>query len=252
MATNLESDSQSLGKSSTKKTDNSSDLKNFIEPSISIQSLVQIDLLRNGLKSGPLLLQKDTTETVENAKTNSKTLKPNLDIIPTLSNQLNYKLLIGNKNKIIFKYFFVLDLNTFYFQFCKLNKKQPLYAIKLANIPADWTNSDLEQLTLEININEPTKKVEIPYIRKQPAPNYLPRRHFTRFLNSRALFDRVYRHFVRVLFYEWNVGGDEKTGDHKESQKYFEKERTCDLKDNKLKIVLRFKVGFLFKKKYYT
>ncbi len=253
MAFNLESDSQTLGKSSTKKSETVSEFQNYADPSISIQGLVHNDLLRNGLKSGPLLLQKDSTETPENSKAASKAPKPNLDIIPTLNNQLNYKLLIGNKNKIIFKYFLVLDMNTFYFEFCKMNKQQPLYAVKLVNVPANWTKSDLEQITLEIKVNETTKREEVSCLRKQrnklPTPvytNYLPRRHISRFLNSRALFDRIYRHFARVLFYEWNAGG-EKASDHKEPQKYFEKERTCELKDNKLKIVLKFRVSYLRK-----
>ena len=34
----------------------------------------------------------------------------------------------------------------------------------------------------------------------------------------------------------------------KEPQKYFERERTCELKDNKLKIVLKFRVGLYYHK----
>lgn len=203
-------------------------------------------MLRNGLKSGPLLLQKELNEPVETK--NPKVTKPNLDTIPTLSNQLQYKILTGNKNKIIFKYFLVLDLNTFYFEFCKMNKMQPLYSVKLVNIPPNWTSGDLEQFTIEIKINDsPNKSNTFPTLRKpkvkQPTPiyiNYLPKRKTAKFLNSRAIFDRIYRHFARVLNYEWNV--NEKPPE-KEPQKYFDKERTCEINDNQLKIVLKFKVS---------
>lgn len=119
---------------------------------------------------------------------------------------------------------------------------QPLYSIKLISKPPNWSQNDLEQFTIDIKINEKeSPRTTLPVIKnnkKNPTPtytNYLPRKKVARFLNSRSLFDRIYRHFLRVLNYEWipfNSSND----------KTFEKERHCELNDNKLKIHLKWKV----------
>jgi hypothetical protein len=253
------------------------------EPSVLLAGLVQTDLLRNGLKSGPLPHQKDSVETVETVK-NPKLSKPNPDLIPTLNSHLNYKQLMGTKNRVILKYLFVLDLNPKYFELIQMNKVQPLYSVKMARRPLTWSNIDVDQFTIEIKANpggpaghtgrpslnkaNTQSQLQLPTLSKfngsqsyrepataakaKPMPlssfsnsNYVPGKRTSRYLNSRSIFDRVYRHFVRVLNFEWVPPVDQKNSG--QEQKSFDVDRRCELSGNQLKIFLKWKVsGFLF------
>jgi hypothetical protein len=132
----------------------------------------------------------------------------------------------------------------------------------------------MEQLTLDIKVsndNEPLKKI-LPNIRinhgkasasnSSTTSNYLSRRvKSIRYLNSKTLFDRIYKHFQRVLKFEWMQYIDEKNNDdnnnnnintnnninnntnsfNKASTTYFDREKSHELKDNQMRIRFKWK-----------
>ena len=240
---NLEIDTPGIGKSKKSTNCTQSEYQTLNEQSITIDRMIQTDFLRNGLKTGPLLTQKETPEEISDAK-NLKNNKPNGETVPTLVSYLNYKSLVGNRSQILFKYYLVLDLNPDYFEFVKMNKIQPLYSVKLIAKPPNWSISDLDQFTLDIklpNDKEQFKK-SLPTIRntnqaKKNVPSYLPRRvKSVRYLNSKSLFDRIYKHFLRVLNLEWI-----QLAASSEQTKGFDKQSSCDLKDNQMRVKFKWK-----------
>lgn len=246
------------------------------QPSVLIHGLVATDLLRNGLKSGPLPQQKDSVEQVE--VKNPKLGKPNQDLVPTLNSHLNYKQLVGSKNRVVLKYLLVLDLSPKYFEVCPMNKVQPLYSVKMARKPPTWSNVDVDQFTIEIKSpsnaepgstprphlakSKSSANLLLPVIRpagkgsqshREPAvtshathitntgkANHVPGKRTSRFLNSRSIFDRIYRHFVRVLNFEWLPQADQKN--QAQTDRSFDVERRCELSGNQLKTYLKWKV----------
>ena len=111
-----------------------------------------------------------------------------------------------NKQLIIYKYLLVFDLNKKYFEIDNLNQQELLHTIKMLKKPQKWSSSDYEQLSLELKqstdifglFNGMSKKKE-----KSMSSNNATNVPKTRYLNSKAIFDRLFRHFTQVLNSEW-------------------------------------------------
>ena len=187
---------------------------------ISIESIVALDFLRNGLKSGTFQTQKFyTTNFVEqdvvltsNAKandTNSNASRESLynktiySAVNTLSSlfaggpQQQQKkseqikaLSNTNKKMLIFKYVLILNLHKQCFEIKRVNDKEMTYTIVSTEKPPNWSHSDYETLTLEVKTSS---------ILKRKDNTEKTSRH----LNAKAIFDRLLRNFSTILKTEW-------------------------------------------------
>jgi hypothetical protein len=141
-----------------------------------IDSMIPMDLLRNGLKSGnPFLAQLDPEAKVAAAKESSKS-----PVAATLAG-----------NTLTFKYMLSIEANRNYFQFMSNRvsngEQQELHKINVCKKPLAWSQFDYDQISLDVLLN------------KRKASG----RSKTRFLNSRALFDRLYQYFDHALKYDF-------------------------------------------------
>lgn len=230
---------------------------NNCEKSIIIDSLVPLDFIRNGLKSGPLQIQQgpqlfheqtNLTMNSEHKSTGIQSAVQSAAALPGLSrsntqanislaSQLNYKFLIGFKNLVIFKYLIAVDLNSDYFDCRIINDKESIYSIRSLKRPANWSKFDYDQFTIDIQstANEPLNRIfeNIINLSANNAKSAYKTKPI-RFLNSKALFDRIYKHFHKTIIKDWS---------NFESQnlKFNSEYKSCEIKDNQLKIVLKFK-----------
>ena len=142
--------------------------------SIRIDSMIPLDFLRNGLKAGnPLLVQTELQAKMNEAKETSK-------FPGTLA-----------ANVLTFKYLLTIDVNKKYFRFKSDKSKETehleLYKVNMIEQPPNWSQFDYDQISLDMLLN-----------RRQP-----PLRSKTRYLNSRAIFDRLYLYFNHVLKFDF-------------------------------------------------
>jgi hypothetical protein len=179
-ATNLTSSANTFTNNSTNSNSN---LRNILSKgekdenyTLRIDSMIPMDLLRNGLKSGnPFLAHTDPEVKVVAAKESSKS-----PVAATLAG-----------STITFKYMLTIDVNKNYFQFMSdkvgHGDQQELYKINLIKKPLTWSQFDYDQISLDVLLNK----------RKSNG------RSKTRYLNSRAIFDRLYQFFDHTLKYDF-------------------------------------------------
>lgn len=167
----------------------------YNEPIITISSINPIDFLQNGLRSGPF----------ETAKVNET---------PSPTKTINSKSKNETKTIVKLKYLLEFDLNPEYFDFSEVDDNGLHYAIRFKKKPKKWSTQDFDQISLDLttNKNEPFKKVvstisnrekdlenvnvQFDYLKLSKPKSY-------RYLNAKALFDRLLKSFSIVLKREW-------------------------------------------------
>jgi hypothetical protein len=222
-----------------------------------IDSLIPLDFIRNGLKSGPLPAQQAESQTVFQRENTSLTTsdkksvsgaqsaappslsRANTQVNLSLASQLNYKLLVGSKQYVIFKYLLVLQLNSEYFDCHIINDKESIYSVRSIKKPLNWTQFDYDQFTINIdsNVNEPFQKIFSNIVNLQKTKQQQQQQQKlkpTRYLNSKAIFDRLHKQFYRTIIKE-NINSENL------NLKFLEDYKLCDIRDNQLKICLKYK-----------
>jgi hypothetical protein len=241
---------------------------------LSIESIVSLDFLRNGLKSGTFQTQKFYTTTFheqESVLTNTiresgsivsgnisnssrdslynKTIyrKSLNNLIPYNEKQdaldhnkrENYKAMASSTNKklLIFKFLLVLNLHKQCFELKKVNDKELTYTVGINERPQNWSSSDFETLTLEVK-SDCILKVKGDTFKK------------TRHLNAKAIFDRLLRHFLVVLKKDWPEDRLKKykntphqfqhNNSAKNRFKILEESKVIDIRNNQLRIGFRW------------
>jgi hypothetical protein len=226
---------------------------------ITIDSFIQLDFIRNGLHSGPLpqssqgpqgpQLAHEATNLTNTSSNEQKSTGTQSAAFPALSrsntqgnislaSQLNYKFLVGNKNYVVFKYLLVMDLSDEYFDCRLINDKESIYSIKSKKKPPNWTRYDYDQFTVDIQstTKEPLKRIfsNIINSKSNEAKRTAFKLNPTRYLNSKAIFDRLFRQFYRTIIKEWSTL-------EMQNLKFSTEDRSCEIKDNQLKVCLRYR-----------
>ena len=223
------------------------------EPSITFESVVFLDFLRNGIRSGPLPMQRDkadpernnqdltsttlTATATTNLTTNTKAHKADTSQNPSLISQLNFKQSSNTKSSLTLKYLLVLDLDQECFEFGTVSSKnETLYSMRLKKRPQKWSANDYHELTVEVKSSskEPLNRIVsniLKYREKLSTQSSCPR-----FLNSRAIFDRILKHFINVLKNEWLVNQSPEN-----ALKISEDLRWCELKDNQIRVGFKWR-----------
>ena len=224
---------------------------------ITIDSFIQLDFIRNGLHSGPLLqspqgpqlFHEATNLTHLSSSNDQKSTGVQSAALPALSrsntqgnislaSQLNYKLLVGAKNYVVFKYLLVMDLSDEYFDCRLINDKESIYSIESIKKPPNWSRYDYDQFTVDIHSTgkEPLKRIFSNIINLKS--NEVKRTAFklkpTRYLNSKAIFDRLFRQFYKKIIQEWSTL-------EMQNLKFDSEARSCEIKNNQLKICLKYR-----------
>ena len=225
---------------------------------ITIDSFIQLDFIRNGLHSGPLpqsnsslgpQFYNETTNLTQTSSNDQKSTGAQSAALPALSrsntqsnislaSQLNYKYLVGTRNYVVFKYLLIMDLSDEYFNCRLINDRESIYSIKSVKKPPNWTRYDYDQFTVDIQSTsqEPLKRIfsNIINLKNSDAKRTAFKLKPTRYLNSKAVFDRLYRHFYKTIVREWSAL-------EFQNLKFSDEARSCEIKENQLKICLKYK-----------
>jgi hypothetical protein len=294
---------------------------------IILEQIVSLDFLRNGLKCGPLQVQKDkdilnamleqnTKNTLpnltnpngqkqdkdsdENASKNengttspstsrlsmdkpqSSVQKPTSSVQKPQSSAYTQNSTIiralnankDNKQLVTFRYMLVFDLNKNNFELTLVNEKEYSYSVMMHDKPSNWSQNDYEQLTLEVKSNsqEPMEQIHANILKKKEKykgfKNYLSQEVKPRHLNSKAVLDRLLKHFSTVLKKDWpdvSLNSNEIKKEMYLKQMYqakknayqyqqntppriqiLEESKSIDIKDNQLRIGFKWQ-GIKFK-----
>jgi hypothetical protein len=146
-----------------------------------IDSMMPMDLLRNGLRAGNPFVPQPVVVTT-----------PKDPVKPTTTKESSTKAsatLAGHK--LTFKYLLTIDANKNYFEFTsdKLSTNEQLELCKIGvnKKPPSWSHFDYDQISLDVLLNK-----------RKPSG-----RSKTRYLNSRAIFDRLLQYFSHALKFDF-------------------------------------------------
>lgn len=166
---------------------------------IKLESLNSLDFLKNGLKSGnPLLICVKNEPKVESI-TNSlaslpKISSPKSSIISLSKFQTIQQPPVPIQQPVLnLNYLLILNLNREYFRIEQENLN--FFKIKLIKKPSDLSMNDYDQISIEMN-----KKKDTPV---RGRSNYKQSQKSCRYLNSRAISDRLIRYFNYCLKHKW-------------------------------------------------
>ncbi|RNA39209.1 hypothetical protein BpHYR1_009527 [Brachionus plicatilis] len=207
---------------------------------IKLESLNPLDFLKNGLKSGTPLLISLKNEPKDNSMTNSlsslpKISSPKSSIVSMSKFQASQLPPVPIQQPVLnLNCLLVLNLNREYFKIEKENLN--FFKVKLIKRPNDISLYDYDQISIDIG-----DKKEAPV---RARSHY--QQKSCRYLNSRALTDRLIRYFNYCLKNNWpkktlsTNPGSKMPPNEASPSSFNEENRKCVMKNNQILISFEF------------